>query len=287
MESVAVHTEWDAAPARDGALRHVVVDHVVQALRSGQLSPGARVHEISLARSLDVSLSPVREALFRLADQGILEHRPRRGFYVRTLDETETREIYTFRALLESFAVRLIAERRDTADPGVRARDEAAFAALDGVIEEGGRAARAGDRPAVGAVNAQFHDLLVRTAGHSLLERAWALHAPAEWLLVPTWTWRREPITPEEAQDWIDRHRRLLALVRAGHAAAAEREAEAHVREAGEGNVRRRFPHRAGAALSAPADVQPDVQPDQHKQHGRRGRRNRYDPRAPERRAKR
>ncbi|HEV2126860.1 MAG TPA: GntR family transcriptional regulator, partial [Chloroflexota bacterium] len=102
---------WDAEPVRDRALRHSVRDHVLEAIRDGKLTPGDRVHETSLARALDVSLSPVREALFRLADQGLLEHRPRRGFYVRTLTEAGTREIYTFRALLEGFAARIVTER--------------------------------------------------------------------------------------------------------------------------------------------------------------------------------
>ncbi|MGH2351994.1 MAG: GntR family transcriptional regulator [Chloroflexota bacterium] len=234
--------DWETQPVRDCALRHSVREHVLDVLRSGRLTQGDRVPETSLARALDVSLSPVREALFRLADQGILEHRPRRGFYVRTLSEAETRETYTFRALLESFAARLVAQRRTTADGETRARDEAAFDALAAVIEEGGRAAFAGDRRAVSEANAKFHDLLVRTTSHSLLERAWALHAPVEWLLGPTWTWWHEPLTPAEARDWVARHERLLDLVRAGDAGAAEREASVHVREAGEGYLRRRFP---------------------------------------------
>src|SRR5690349_17688036 len=97
-----------ATPVEDRALRHSVAEQVLEAVRAGQLEPGARVHEVGLARTLGVSLSPVREALFRLADQGLLEHRPRRGFYVRELDAGETRDVYTFRALLEGFAVRLI-----------------------------------------------------------------------------------------------------------------------------------------------------------------------------------
>ncbi|HEU5318280.1 MAG TPA: winged helix-turn-helix domain-containing protein, partial [Chloroflexota bacterium] len=75
---------FDPTPVHDRALRHSVTDYVLDAVRAGRLAPGDRVHETSLARALDVSLSPVRESLFRLADQGWLEHRPRRGFYVRT-----------------------------------------------------------------------------------------------------------------------------------------------------------------------------------------------------------
>ena len=240
--------EWVQQPVRDRALRHTVSDHVLGALRSGHLPPGARVHEASLARALGVSLSPVREALFRLSDQGVLEHRPRRGFYVKELSEEETRQVYQFRALLEGFAARTVAERRQAG--GVHADDAAALAAMAALIEEGARAGAAGDRETVASCNARYHDHLVRLAHNALLDRSWALLAPAEWLLHPTWTWRHEPIGGEELQDWVARHQRLLSLVDSGDPSAAESEASAHVRESGEGNLRRRFPkpHESSAA---------------------------------------
>ncbi|HVG96328.1 MAG TPA: GntR family transcriptional regulator [Chloroflexota bacterium] len=231
---------WDAAPVRDRALRNEVLDHVLTALREGRLPPGERVHEVHLARALGVSLSPVREALFRLSDRGVLEHRPRRGFYVKTIGEAETRQIYTFRALLESFAAAEITAR--CAAQGREAWDGAgALTEMRAAIDGGERAGRAGDRMGVGAWNARFHDALVRLAGHSLLERAWALLAPAEWLLIPTWTFAPETITAAEMDDWVARHRRLLHLLESGDPAAAGAAARAHVLEAGDANLRKRF----------------------------------------------
>ena len=233
---------WAQVPVRDRALRHSVVGHVMAAVQAGHLTPGERIHETSLARALDVSLSPVREALFRLADQGILEHRPRRGFYVKMFDEKETRDVYTFRVLLEGFAARQLAERWAGGE-----LDESVFERLVADLDDGGRAALAGDRRGVAAHNARFHDRLVHSADNWLLDRSWGLLAPAEWLLVTTWTWHDEPLLEPEARDWIDRHRRLLDALRAGDGEAAEREAAAHVREAGVENVRRRFRSEDGA----------------------------------------
>jgi DNA-binding GntR family transcriptional regulator len=241
---------WDVAPVRDRALRNDVLDHVLNALRAGRLPPGERVHEVGLARALGVSLSPVREALFRLSDRGVLEHRPRRGFYVKTIGEAETRQIYTFRALLEGFAAAEITARRAAA--GDAWDGAGALAEMHALIDGGERAGRAGDRMGVGAWNARFHDALVRLAGHGLLERAWALLAPAEWLLIPTWTFVPETITPPEMDDWVARHRRLLHLLERGDPAAARAEASAHVQEAGESNLRKRF-----AAVPAPAPAGP------------------------------
>jgi DNA-binding GntR family transcriptional regulator len=234
---------WEATPLEDRALRHSVAEQVLDAVRTGQLEPGARVHEVGLARTLGVSLSPVREALFRLADQGLLEHRPRRGFYVRELDEAETRDVFTFRALLEGFAARLLATAFAGGDV-----DAASFARLEMLLDEGGHAALSGDRQAVGAANARFHDALVRLAGNALLQRAWGMLAPAEWLLLPTWEWTDEPVLRAEALDWIDRHQALLAVLRAGDPTAAEAAMADHVRDAGQGNVRRRFPQTGGGS---------------------------------------
>ncbi len=238
---------FQPTPVDDRALRHSVTDYVLDAVRAGRLSPGDRVHETSLAKALDVSLSPVRESLFRLADQGWLEHRPRRGFYVRIFTPAETQEIFTFRALLEGFAARSIAERWAG---GMPEEDVAPKEELARLIAEGGHEALVNGRVAVGRVNARFHDCLIRLAGNALLRRSWALLGPAEWLLIPTWGDAPRDLTDAETADWVARHRRILALLEGGDPDAAARELEEHVREAGEGNLRRRFPHRTHIAAT-------------------------------------
>jgi DNA-binding GntR family transcriptional regulator len=229
---------WVNTPVNDRALRHSVTEHVLTALRSGKLSPGERVHETSLARALDVSLSPVRESLFRLADKGWLEHRPRRGFYVRSFSAGETEEIYTFRALLEGFAARQVALRVATGSLAGGALD-AARLQLAALIKAGERAARGEGKIAEGAINAEFHDTLVHLAANSLLGRSWEFLAPAEWLLIPTW--EPEALAEDVVQDWVARHQRLAELVLSGDPDAAEQEALTHVLTAGRANIQKRF----------------------------------------------
>jgi DNA-binding GntR family transcriptional regulator len=231
--------KFASTPVDDRALRHSVTDYVLDAVRAGRLVPGDRVHETSLARALDVSLSPVRESLFRLADQGWLEHRPRRGFYVRTFTPAETQEIFTFRALLEGFAASSVAERWAG---GLPEEDLSIKEEMHCLIVEGERVGRAGDTLAVGAANARFHDCLIRLAANALLSRSWTMLAPAEWLLLPTWGNSPPRLTEAEISDWVARHERILTLLETGAPTAAARELEEHVREAGEGNLRRRFP---------------------------------------------
>jgi len=259
----------ETAPVHDRALRHSVTDHVLEAVRSGKLGQGDRVHETLLARALDVSLSPVRESLFRLADQGWLEHRPRRGFYVRTFGAAETQEVFTFRAMLESFAAYRVALRWSNGDPtqghqgdqGGRAQEiqqmQDARREMSRLIEEGERAGLAGDTRMVWRCNASFHDMMMRLAGNALLERSWAMLAPAEWLLQSTWVGEPPRLSVPEVTDWVARHRRLLELLFSKDVAGAAAEARDHVEEAGESNLRRRFPAVASSTrATAGATVQ-------------------------------
>jgi DNA-binding GntR family transcriptional regulator len=203
---------------------------VLAALRDGRLPAGSRVHETALARTLGVSLAPVRDALFRLVDQGVLDHRPRRGFFVCALGDAEIREIYTLRAVLEGFAARLIAEAYAAA-PDQETRFAAAFEALESLVASAERAGYDGDTLAVRDLNARFHDEIFRLAGHIMLRRAWTSLTPASWLLTPGARLERMP--PEAVQEWVVRHRRLLAVLRSGDPDEAEHEAATHVRGAG------------------------------------------------------
>ena len=73
---------------------------------SGRYPPGSRLVNRSLARELGVSPIPVREALKRLASEGLVRHIPGAGAFVHALDRRELEKLYDFRACLEGFAAR-------------------------------------------------------------------------------------------------------------------------------------------------------------------------------------
>lgn len=81
----------------------VVRDRVLD----GALAPGERVNEVHLSEELRVSRTPLREALTRLASDGLLQSRPRRGFFVPELTVEEVQELYPLRGLLDPEALRL------------------------------------------------------------------------------------------------------------------------------------------------------------------------------------
>ncbi|HEU4572235.1 MAG TPA: GntR family transcriptional regulator [Candidatus Limnocylindrales bacterium] len=90
-------------------------ERTYQALRSalleGEYLPGDRIYEAALAQALGVSRNPVREAVRRLQQDGLLEVRPHYGIYVAEIPADEIEDVYRIRAALEATAAGLAAER--------------------------------------------------------------------------------------------------------------------------------------------------------------------------------
>src|SRR5712691_10619616 len=90
-------------------------ESVVEALRAailaGQFQPGERLHEVKLTALLEVSRTPVRAALQKLASEGLLDYTPNRGYTLREFSLSEVVNAYEVRAVLEGLAARLSAER--------------------------------------------------------------------------------------------------------------------------------------------------------------------------------
>ncbi|ADH64954.1 transcriptional regulator, GntR family [Allomeiothermus silvanus DSM 9946] len=94
---------------RPRSVREAAYAHLREAILGGRLVPGERISEPGLAETLGISRTPVREALQRLAQEGLVELVPAKGARVRVLRPEEVREVYEVRALLEAEAARLAA----------------------------------------------------------------------------------------------------------------------------------------------------------------------------------
>ncbi|WUH99912.1 GntR family transcriptional regulator [Spirillospora sp. NBC_00431] len=88
-------------------LREQVRDEILNRLLKGTFPVGSRINEVQLAAEIGVSRTPLREALASLAQEGILDARPNRGYWVSALSEREIRETYPIIAQLEVLALRL------------------------------------------------------------------------------------------------------------------------------------------------------------------------------------
>ncbi len=212
---------------RPNLVREAAYERLKRRILEGVLQPGARLSEPALAGALGVSRTPVREALQRLAQEGLVELRPGKGARVRVLSPREVEEVYEVRALIEGEAAARAAERCDEA--GVR-RLEAALDALE--------AADPTDYAAQIAADERFHARLVAAGGNRVLEQVF--HDLDAALALTRQFSRDLNQTPETRAQ----HRAIVAAIRAGDAAAARAAAEAHV-EAFKATVARRIQEAA------------------------------------------
>lgn len=91
-------------------LRKKVYAYLRAAILSGNIFPGGRLVEEVVARELGVSRTPVREALYKLEREGLIEHFPNRGFAVPRETESQVAEIFEIRAILEGYVLRIACE---------------------------------------------------------------------------------------------------------------------------------------------------------------------------------
>ncbi|MGV0852113.1 GntR family transcriptional regulator [Mycolicibacterium phlei] len=138
-----------------------------------ELAPGTRLIERDLAEELEVSRIPLREAMQRLQQDGLVVMVPRQGAIVSPFTVDDVRDLFDVRESLEVLAARLAAERAD--DAGIEA--------LTAQLDTARRATRRGDEPAIAAANARFHSIIVELAANPLLESILKpLEARTEWL---------------------------------------------------------------------------------------------------------
>lgn len=198
-----------------------VVDQVYAAIReritNGTLARGARVHQEDLADELGVSRTPVREALRRLAAEGLVEMRTNRGARVADVHHGDMRLAYEARLVIEPGAARLAAERAPAA---AIARMKRAVAAQRRAIEDVARSFDA---------NSDFHIALVEASDNEFLlqfvERLWVAR-------IGEAIYERQSETPERMLLDADEHEQILLAVQSGDGRRAESLTRRHVADA-------------------------------------------------------
>jgi len=163
-------------------LRLTLADDVYESVKARimdhEIAPGDRVTIDVLARELDVSPTPVREALARLEADGLLRKRPLAGYTCTPLlTRAEFEELFDMRLLLEPAAVARVARQSEV--DVARLREAATLPDPDPLTRSGSAAGlRYGRFAAFTAADARFHDLLAEMSGSRMLREAFTrLHA--------------------------------------------------------------------------------------------------------------
>ena len=186
-------------------------DSIVQ----GALPPGSRISERSLATALGISAQPVREALRRLEQDGMVVTLPRRGTVVAEFGPDRQAEMGRIRAALEGAAAALAAERAD----------DAALAALEAQLQAMRDATAAGKPELVSEANERFHGLIHKATENVFLIRSLAaLRAYDHFGRV-----RALGATPKELPRALREHAGILSALQARDPDTAETRMRAHV----------------------------------------------------------
>lgn len=135
---------------------------LLDAISDGTLQPGARITQEEIAEQMNVSRSPVLQALRLLKKDGLVKDAPGRGLLVADMDPDWIGHLYQIRGALDNLAARLAAERK--CDIGM------------GVIDAGRKAARGKDVKAMIDADIAFHNAIYQASGNPLISETTQLH---------------------------------------------------------------------------------------------------------------
>jgi DNA-binding GntR family transcriptional regulator len=212
-------------PSRPRSRGDFVYESLRDAISDGRIPSGARVREEEVARSLGVSRTPVREALQRLQQRGILILGPGRGLMVAQLSHEQIIELYAMREILEGSAARFAAQHATPAEIATLYE-----------LQEQLRTAEGDDMLHI-ALNRRFHQAIYEAAHNRyLMQTLESLHD--SFVLLRSSTFR----LPHRQRNSDEERRRIIEAIERRDPDLAEREAREHIRQA----QRTRFESPAG-----------------------------------------
>lgn len=195
-------------------LGEVVYNAIREAIVKNQFRSGQRLMETELADEMQVSRTPVREAVRRLESEGYVVMIPRKGTYVASLSFQDVQDVFEIRAALEALAAynaALRATEEDIVDMRKSMEAEAEYWESSDLIK-------------TIELDCEFHAQLYRASGNRRIE------ALVNELREQTYRWRSSTLaTPGRLKFALDEHRKILAAIEARDPKAARNAAFDHV----------------------------------------------------------
>lgn len=156
-----------SAPASEKIPRRPLYVEALRSIREsilrGAIPPGTRLHEAELARRLDLSRGPVREALRQLEQEGIVVSSPHVGASVASIDAADIEDATSIRTFLETLHSQATVQLLTDSD----------LADLAGHVDQIREACRSGDAALVAETDFGFHERLLRVSASPIVLRAW------------------------------------------------------------------------------------------------------------------
>ena len=141
---------------RNHTLNHSIYESLREMIATGRLVTGFRIDERAISEQLGVSRTPLREAIAKLAKEGLIEQRPYRGNFVRAFSPKQVNDLYETRMVLEGLAARRAVA--NLTDEGL--------AELTQTLDNIQTALVQGDMAAFSAADQRFHSTIARLSGN-------------------------------------------------------------------------------------------------------------------------
>jgi DNA-binding GntR family transcriptional regulator len=204
-------------PVHGESTAALIARQLRDAIMHGRLAPGAQLSEAELSAQFGVSRGPLREAMQRLVQEGLLRSERNRGLFVMVLTEDDVRDIYAARSAIERAAASMI----------VRASDPAALAQLRSACEAMTKAAQRKDMVRLSDADLRFHELLVTQSGSPRLNRMHqTLIVETRMCMTALQDKYRAPV------DLAREHTAIVDAIAAGDEALALRRIDEHMQDA-------------------------------------------------------
>ena len=197
---------------------------------TGVFAPGSKLVVATLANGLELSATPVNEALAALEREGLVTYLPHRGYFVSAVTPEQVEEVYSVREVFELLAVRMAAEKAD-AHTAKRLRD---------ILRDARESIRLGDTSTFSDLDVEFHRVIWTSTNNSLAVRIGELIGGQIRLLVAT-TAR----APGRFRGAFEEHSEIYRAIRDGNPKAAVSAMRKHIRNAGAALARASSEERA------------------------------------------
>jgi DNA-binding GntR family transcriptional regulator len=228
------------AKTESNSLTDRVHSHLRTAIITGEIKGGSRLVESTLAADMEVSRTPVREALHRLALEGLLYSIPRVGYIVEEMSDHDIQDLFTIRMTIEQIAAKLALENitddeLQRLEQNLKKTDEALQTALTGKMTD---------------LDIEFHGVIYKAT------RSKALYRICQTLSDHTLKYRMALIhIPEMAGKTRDGHYQIYKAIRSGDCAEVDEAIRAHLTLAKEDIVDLLERRRQEAFLAEDLDI--------------------------------
>ena len=188
-----------------------------EAILSGEYKRGDSLTEMSLCKKLGVSRTPVRSALHRLSEEGLIEILPNRGAIVVGMSDDDLADIYKIRIKLEGLASAMAAERMSDEEKAKLAES----------VELSEFYLGKGDVEKLKELDTAFHIIIYKASGNRMLSKILSeLHRNIR-------SYRKLSLTvPGRLEKSIEEHKEILAAINSGDSAAADEITSRHIENA-------------------------------------------------------